>query len=61
LAGLGFLTFGGMKNNLACPYYFLGPATYLSHTGSRPMSVIWQLEQPMPGKLIKTTQRLAVA
>jgi len=50
-----------MKNNLACPYYFLGPATYIRHTGSRPMSVIWQLEQPMPGKLIKKTQRLAVA
>jgi superfamily II DNA or RNA helicase/HKD family nuclease len=31
------------KNNLACPYYFLGPATYLRHTGSRPMSIIWRL------------------
>ena len=51
----------GANLPFACPYYFLGPAAYVSHSGSRPMSVIWQLLQPMPGKLIKTTQRLAVA
>ncbi|MCF8055942.1 MAG: DUF3427 domain-containing protein [Desulfocapsa sp.] len=50
-----------MKNNLACPYHFLGPATYVSHTGSKPMSLIWRLHYPMPGKLIRTTTRLAVA
>ncbi len=49
------------KNNLACPYYFLGPATYVSHTGSRPMSIIWRLQYNMPGKLIRTTTRLAAA
>jgi superfamily II DNA or RNA helicase len=49
------------KNNLACPYYFLGPASYESHTGSRPMSIIWRLQYPMPGKLIRTTTRLAAA
>ncbi len=49
------------KNNLACPYFFLGPATYESHTGSRPMSIIWHLQYPMPGRLIRTTTRLAVA
>lgn len=50
-----------MKNNLACPYHFLGPATYVSHTGSKPMSLIWRLHYPMPGKLVRTTTRLAVA
>jgi hypothetical protein len=49
------------KNNLACPYYFLGPADYVSHTGSKPMSIIWRLHAPMPGKLIRTTTRLAAA
>ena len=49
------------KNNLACPYHFLGPATYVSHTGSRPMSIIWRLQYKMPGKLIRTTTRLAAA
>jgi len=49
------------KNNLACPYFFLGPADYVSHTGSRPMSIVWRLHHPMPGRLIRTTTRLAVA
>ena len=49
------------KNNLACPYYFLGPATYVSHSGSKPMSIVWKLQYSMPGKLIRTTTRLAVA
>ncbi len=49
------------KNNLACPYYFLGPADYVSHRGSRPMSIRWQLRHPMPGKLVRTTARMAAA
>lgn len=49
------------KNNLACPYYFLGPADYVSHTGSKPMSIIWHLHASMPGRLIRTTNRLAAA
>jgi hypothetical protein len=49
------------KNNLASPYFFLGPADYVSHTGSRPMSIIWRLHHPMPGRLIRTTARLAAA
>ena len=49
------------NNNLSMPYYFLGPATYVSHDGSNPMSIIWHLKYPMPGKLIRTTERLAIA
>lgn len=49
------------KNNLACPYYFLGPADYVKHTGSKPMSIVWRLHYSMPGRLIRTTTRLAVA
>jgi superfamily II DNA or RNA helicase len=49
------------NNNLSTPYYFLGPATYVSHDGSKPMSIIWRLKYPMPGKLIRTTERLAIA
>ncbi len=48
------------NNNLNMPYYFLGPATYVSHNGSMPMSIIWRLKYPMPGKLIRTTERLAI-
>jgi superfamily II DNA or RNA helicase len=45
-------------NNLASPYYFLGPANYVSHTGSNPMSIIWQLQSPMPAALLRRTARV---
>ncbi|MBI2213186.1 MAG: DUF3427 domain-containing protein [Acidobacteria bacterium] len=30
------------------PFTFLGPMTYVSHTGERPMSILWRLRIPMP-------------
>jgi hypothetical protein len=30
------------------PYLFLGPATYVSHEGDRPIAITWRLEHPMP-------------
>lgn len=30
------------------PYLFLGPARYVSHSGERPVSFMWDLEVPMP-------------
>jgi hypothetical protein len=30
------------------PYLFLGPATYVSHTGDRPIAITWRLGTPMP-------------
>lgn len=35
------------------PYTFLGPATYVSHQGERPMSIIWSLHRPMPAELFE--------
>jgi hypothetical protein len=32
-------------------FWFLGPATYVSHEGERPMAVTWQLDVPLPGDL----------
>ncbi len=32
-------------------YTFLGPATYISHEGERPMSITWKLNHPMPAEL----------
>ncbi|GAA1181099.1 DEAD/DEAH box helicase [Ornithinimicrobium humiphilum] len=29
-------------------YLFLGPARYVSHSGSRPIALTWQLDHPMP-------------
>jgi hypothetical protein len=30
------------------PYLFLGPATYVSHQGERPIAITWQLDHEMP-------------
>ena len=39
------------------PYTFLGQASYVSHTGSRPMSIIWKLEKPIPAKYLRRVQQ----
>jgi hypothetical protein len=48
-------------NGLSSPYYFLGPVDYVNHTGSRPLSFVWQLQHPMPARLLRRTARMAVA
>ena len=32
-------------------FWFLGPATYRSHIGERPMAITWELHHPLPGGL----------
>ena len=45
---------------LSAPYSFLGAAEYVSHVGSRPMSIVWKLLSPMPARLIRTSARQVV-
>jgi hypothetical protein len=33
----------------APPYLYAGPAAYVSHTGERPMRIIWKLDYELPG------------
>ena len=40
------------------PFTFLGLAEYVSHEGSRPMSIIWRLKRPIPAMFIKKTNKL---
>ena len=42
------------------PYSFLGTANYLSHIGSRPMSITWRMDNPIPAKYLKKTNKLEV-
>ncbi len=42
------------------PYTFLGLADYVSHEGSRPMSITWKLHRPIPSKYLKKTNKLVV-
>ena len=49
------------KNALGAEAYtFLGPARYVSHTGSKPMNIIWQLETPIPEKYLKQTSNVLI-
>ena len=32
------------------PYTLLGPCYYRSHTGNRPMQIIWELAYPIPAQ-----------
>ncbi|GAB2638822.1 DEAD/DEAH box helicase [Kribbella swartbergensis] len=41
------------------PYLFLGPATYTSHTGDRPIAITWQLDHPMPTEMFQTASVVA--
>ncbi len=40
------------------PYMFLGPASYVGHTGDRPIAITWKLEHPMPFEVF-TAARVA--
>ena len=41
------------------PYTFLGLVAYVSHSGSRPMTIIWRLRRPIPAKFLPKTNKLA--
>jgi superfamily II DNA or RNA helicase len=41
------------------PFTLLGPARYVEHTGSRPMSILWRLHRPMPLDLFNTARVVA--
>ncbi|MGB3055657.1 MAG: DUF3427 domain-containing protein [Acidimicrobiales bacterium] len=48
--GHSILLFGRLRNDDRA-FWFLGPATYRSHKGERPMAITWELEVPLPGDL----------
>lgn len=42
------------------PYTFLSTVNYLKHEGSKPMSIIWRLDKPIPAKFLKKSNKLVV-
>lgn len=38
---------------VSAPYYYLGPCEYRSHQGSRPMSIVWQMANPVPAGIFR--------
>ena len=45
---------------IAEAYTYLGTAHYVSHEGSRPMNITWRLDNPIPAKFLKKTNKLVV-
>lgn len=41
-------------------FVFIGPARYVEHEGSKPMSIKWELKEPMPHYLWKDAAKLLV-
>jgi superfamily II DNA or RNA helicase/HKD family nuclease len=41
------------------PYTFLGPARYVSHSGERPMAIVWELQRPMPTRFFSESKLAA--
>ncbi|MFI3211084.1 MAG: DUF3427 domain-containing protein [Peptostreptococcaceae bacterium] len=42
----------------ASSYTYLGTAEYVSHIGSRPMNIIWKLDNKIPARYLKKTNKL---
>lgn len=40
------------------PYLFLGTAKHVSHSGSRPISIVWHLDDPIPAEFLTATNKL---
>lgn len=46
-----------LPSGLSAPYAFLGPCEYVSHEGSRPMSITWKLRYSVPARLFRVMAR----
>jgi len=57
--GATFLLF--VRPKKGDPFLFLGPLRYVSHSGSRPMSIYWNLDYPMPAWFFEICASLRVA
>lgn len=41
------------ENGQTMPYVFLGNAKYYSHSGNKPIEIIWEMDHPIPEKIIR--------
>ena len=50
-----------LPSGLTSPYVFLGPCEYVSHEGSRPMSIVWRIKKLVPARLFRIMARQIIA
>lgn len=46
-----------LSNGLTAPYLFAGPLNYKKHDGSKPISIIWELECALPARTLSWARR----
>ena len=49
-----------LANSLTAPFQYLGPVKYVRHEGSRPMSIVWRLQNPLPARSLRRFKLEAV-
>ncbi len=48
-----------LTNGLTAPYFFAGPLNYRSHSGEKPISFVWELEHPLPARILTWARQAA--
>lgn len=46
------------ENSITSPFYFLGKANYVSHKGSKPISIVWEMEENIPAFILKKSNKI---
>ena len=46
------------QNGLTAPYLFAGPLRYRRHEGDKPISIVWELEHPLPARVLQWARRV---
>ncbi len=47
-----------LSNGLTSPYFFAGPLRYHKHEGSKPITIIWELEHTLPARALSWARRV---
>lgn len=47
------------ESGVTMPYLYLGPATYMEHTGSKPMRIRWYLDKEIPADVLAKSKVIA--
>jgi len=49
-----------LANGLTEPFRYIGPIDYVRHEGSRPMSIVWRLQQPLRARELRVYRQRAI-
>jgi hypothetical protein len=49
-----------LESGLTSPFVFLGPCNHVSHEGTRPISIVWNLKTPLPSRLLRLKSKSVI-